>query len=115
MNRFQRDVETLINEGFIAGNNGKIRFVFNVKKVRDELGVLGLNERAYNCARRKGYHNCIDILEHWDDLARMKGAGIKTIKEIRNKFLAYYYGELNEEEKKQFWRDTIEATINMGK
>ena len=114
MNRFQRDMETLINEGFLVANNGKIRFIFRYKP-KAEVAALDLGERAYNCVRRKGLHTVEAIGDTFEDLWRIKGAGAKTIKEIKNKYLAYYYGELNEEEKKQFWRDTIEATMNMGK
>lgn len=112
MTRFQRDLEVIINEGFLAANNGKIRFVFRYQP-KGEVGCLDLGERAYNCVRRKGLHTVEAVGDMFEDLWRIKGAGTKTIKEIKNKYLAYYYSELTEPQKQQFWVDTIQATVNM--
>lgn len=115
MTDFQRDLEVLINEGFIAPNKkNKVRFVFRYEnRMNGELGLLNLNERSYNCLRRNKINDVRGVSERWDTLGKMRNAGDKTVKAIKNNYISYYYDNLNEEERKQFWRDTIEATINM--
>ena len=115
MTRFHNDLETLINEGFIAPNGKQIRFVFKYgNRLKGDLGLLNLTDRSYNCLRRNGLHDIQDIANKWDNLRQLKNVGDKSVKDIRNKFLVYYYETLDcEEERKQFWIDTITATANM--
>ena len=115
MTNFQRDLEILINEGVFAGKNGKIRFVFRYSnRLRGEIENLDLSARGYNSMRRVGIDTIEKITEKWDKLGIIKNMGVKTTKEIKNKYLAFYYDQLrSDEERKQFWRDTIMATIEM--
>lgn len=114
MTDFRTDLEILINEGCIAPKGKSLRFVFNhADRLTGSLENLGLSERAYNCLRRSNIDDIEGVSEKWDTLGRMKNCGAKTVKEIKNKYLAFYYDMLNEEERKQFWRDSIAATIEM--
>ena len=115
MNKFTSDMEVLINEGVFEANNGNIRFVFRYgNRLKGTIDNMGLNERAYNCLRRNGIFNIEGISENWNSLGKLNGMGKKSVKEIKNRYLEYYYGLLNnEEERKQFWRDTLKATIEM--
>lgn len=115
MTNLQRDLEVLINEGVIAPNHNTIRFVFRYsRRFKGSLEYLGLTERAYNCLRRAGV-DCIEKLDaKWNELDRIKNCGVKTVKEIKNKYVAYYYDTLeSDEERKQFWMDTINGTVKM--
>lgn len=114
MTDFQRDLEVLINEGVIAPNGKQIRFVFKYgNRFKGELELLGLNDRSYNCLRRNKINDISEISERWNELKKLRNAGTKTIKEVKNKYIAYYYDTLSDEEKKEFWIDTITATANM--
>lgn len=115
MTRFQKDLEKLINEGIIKPNNKQIRFVFKYgNRFKGDLELLNLTDRSYNCLRRNGLHNIKDVADKWDNLKQLKQMGSKSVKDIRNSFLAYYYETLDcDEERKQFWTDTITATENM--
>lgn len=115
MTRFKKDLEVLINEGFIAPSNNSIRFVFKYSnRFKGDISFLGLSDRSYNCLRRNKISDISLIDSMWENLYNLKGAGIKTVKEIKNKYVEYYYNLLNEEEKKDFWTDTIKATVEMG-
>lgn len=115
MTNFQRDLEVLINEGVIASKNGVIRFVFRYSnRLKGDIANLDLSTRGYNSMRRVGIDNLEKLAEKWDELGRVKNTGVKTIKEIKNKYLAFYYDQLkNDEERKEFWKDTIIGTIEM--
>ena len=44
----------------------------------------------------------------------LRNSGVKTVKEIKNKYVAYYYDNLSSnEERQQFWLDTYDATNAM--
>lgn len=111
MRDFKDDMVVLLHEGVIAPKCNRIRFIFRKSNVLEgDLDNLELSERAYNCLRRGKITNIKDIVEKWDELGRLRGAGAKTIKEVKNKYLSYYYSHLDEEECDRFWKDTIEAT-----
>ena len=115
MEKFQRDMEFMINEGFLVANNGKIRFIFRYsQRLNDVIEWLKLSERSYNCLRRNGISTMKEIGDKWDDLWRLKTCGQKSIEEIKNKYLAFYYSTLKtDEERAEFWTDTINATAEM--
>ena len=113
MTDFQRDMEMLIDNGIIIPNGKKIRFVFRYpNRLKGGLEELGLNDRSYNCCRRSKINTIEDVTERWDTLSRMKGAGSKTVAEVKNKYVQFYYSTLdNADERAEFWRDTIKGTL----
>ena len=114
MTDFQRDLEVLINEGIIAANNKRIRFFMRYgNRLKGDIELLDLSTRGFNCLKRKRINTIEDVGNNFHNLGRIAGIGITTVKEVKNKYLAYYYANLNTEERKDFWRDTVEATINM--
>ena len=111
---FKNDCETLIENGLLAPNKGKIRFIFrNNDKLKGGIDKLDLNQRAYHCLMKSGIDTIEKVGDNWDSLNRVRNSGVKTIKEIKNKYIVYYYDTLNNEEKQQFWADTIKATVEM--
>lgn len=115
MNNFKSDLTKLVNEGILVPNNGTIRFVFRYSnRFKGELDCLDLNTRAINCLRRAGIHNVEQLGERWDSLSRIRNSGAKTVREIKNKYISYYYSLLKtEEDKKEFWEDTIKGTYSI--
>ena len=115
MNYFKRDLKGLYNDGFIPVKNKQIRFVFRYgDMLKGDLGNLDLSLRAYNSLRRAGISTIEGVAEKWDNLNRIKNIGEKIVKEVKSKYVEYYYGKLeNEYERAQFWEDTINGTIEM--
>ena len=108
---FKKDLSTLIKNGALIPNNGTIRFVFRYKdKFNDNIDELNLGERAYNCLRRAKIDTIENVGEHWDNLGEIKQCGLKSVKEIKNKYLSFYYNSLNKDKRMEFWKDTIKAT-----
>lgn len=115
MGNFRRDLEFMINEGQFVSNGNKVRFIFKyADRLKGSIDLLDLNTRAYNCLRRNRIDTIEKISERWNELYKLKGGGDTTVKEVKNKYVEYYYSTLdNGEERKDFWRDTITATIDM--
>lgn len=116
MKGFKKDLTTLIEEGIIAPNKETIRFVFRNNNIfKQEIGYLELSTRAYNSLRRANITTVEKIGDNWDNLNNLRGMGATSVKEIKNKYLAFYYSSLDTEEKRnEFWADTITATINLN-
>ena len=114
MSDFQRDFEVIVsNVDFI--NNGTIRFqMSHMERMVGSLDNLNIGERAYNALRRNKIHNIETLTERIGGLNGVRGAGKKIVKEIKNEYMNYYYSLLSEEERKQFWRDTYEATLALA-
>ena len=114
MTDFQKDMEILINNDVLVGKRNKIRFVFRHEdRIDKDIDELLLSTRSYNCLRRAGITCIKELGDRWDKLSRIKTGGHKTIKEIKNAYMSYYYDNLDKKEKEQFWLDTIEATLNI--
>ena len=115
MTDFQRDLETMIAYNVIAVKNDKIRFFFRHGNIlTGDIDKLDLSTRAYNCLRRANISKIEHIHERWDELGVLRNSGVKTVKEIKNKYVAYYYDNLSSnEERQQFWLDTYDATNAM--
>ncbi len=113
----KKDLEILINNGSLIPINGTIRFVFRNNNIfNKDIDELDLSVRARNCLKRNHIMTITDIGDHWDELHRIKNMGVKTIKEIKNKYIDYYYNSLiNDNERKVFLDDTIKATKNILK
>ena len=114
MTNYQRDLEVIINEVGIT-NNGTIRFIMRYpNRMKGDLTELGLSDRSYNALRRNRIQTIQEVSAKWDDFVILKGVGKKVQKEVRNAFMAYYYDQLNAEEQKDFWRDTLGATEELA-
>ena len=114
MTDFQKDMETLINNDVLVGKRNKIRFVFRHEdRIDRDIDELLLSTRSYNCLRRAGITCIKEVGDNWNNLNKMKVTGKKTVKEIKNAYMSYYYDNLDKKEKEQFWIDTIEATLNI--
>lgn len=113
MSTFKRDLEYLIEQGAFDLNRGKIKFVFrHANRLRGSIKELELSDRAHNCLMRGKCETIEDVTKNWDELGRIKQCGVKSVKEIKNRYLDFYYGTLeNDVERKEFWRDTINATM----
>ena len=110
MTDLQRDIEVLINEGILTETD-TIRFYFRYpKRMTGRIEKMYLGERANNCLRRAGIDSISQIRQNWDDLGKIRNSGKKTVKEIRNAYISYYYDLLNERERKEFLRDMVEFT-----
>lgn len=113
MTDFQRDLEVIINNTDFV-HNGNIRFVYRYPSRMDgEIDELELSVRGEHAMKRARIFKISDVGRRWDEL-NVRGSGAKTIKEIKNKYLAYYYSKLNEEERKEFWRDMVTETEKMA-
>ena len=114
MRDFQRDLEILINEGVIAAKDKKIRFIMkHSDRMNGDIKLLDLNDRAYNRMAQNGIRTLEKLYNRFDDIQNIRGAGVKVVKEVKTAYISYYYDQLNDEERKEFWRDTINATIKM--
>lgn len=114
MTDFQRDMEVMINEEIFNAKNGKVRFMYRFpERMYGTLDLLELSERAYNCCCRSHISTIEEVGRRWNELGKMRGSGVKTVKEIKNSYINYYYSQLDDEERKDFWRDAVEATANM--
>lgn len=114
MASFKKDLSILIEEGMFAANNEKIRFIFKRSDLlKGDIGYLDLSTRSYNALKRAGANTIEDITERWDSLDKMRGAGKNIVKEIKNKYIEYYYNQLDNPSMAEFWLDTIQATKGM--
>lgn len=73
--------------------------------------TLDLSVRAENALKRSGVKTFAQLNEC--NLVKIRGCGKGTIKEIRTKFISYFYDKMTDAQRKQFWKDTYEATAQM--
>lgn len=114
MTDFQRDLETIVTNTEVS-NNGTIRFVMRYRSRidNDNITNLDLIPRAENVLLMNGIETVKQLFNNLNKVSGFKGSGIKSVKNINTALMSYYYDRLNEEERKEFWRDAADATIEM--
>lgn len=115
MTDFQRDFEVILNNTDVI-NNGNIRFVMKHRSRIDSepIATLELKQRSENVLLRNGVKTVKQLFDNLYRLKGMRGSGANTVKNVNTTLMSYYYDQLDDEEKKEFWRDTVEATIEMA-
>jgi len=107
MTQFQKDLEVIIQNTEIPEGD----LTFNMRKFqrigKRDISVLEVGTRAYNVLRRNQLSTIDDVVNNWGGLHNLHSMGITTVKEIKNAILAYYYDHLDNEEKKEFWKDVF--------
>lgn len=110
MTDFQRDFEVIINNVDIV-NNGTITFpVKQMDHMYGSIECLGLSDRAYNALQKNRIVTIPELTKRFDELDELSGIGKKSRKEIKNAYIAYYYLKLDDEQRKQFWRNVVRLT-----
>jgi DNA-directed RNA polymerase alpha subunit len=114
MTDFIRDMEIITSNVDIV-NNGTIRFIMRYRSRIDDkaIGELNLKQRSENVLLRGGIKTIGAIFNNKERLAGLRGSGKVTVKNVLTAAMSYYYDQLNAEERKEFWRDTVEATMEL--
>lgn len=112
MGTFKRDFEALLEKVDIT-NNGTIRFPMkHIGKMKGSVKALDLSERARNALMRNGIVTLDILTEKFENLGGGKGVGKKTIKEIKNAYMDYYYSVILDcpADRREFWAEVIMET-----
>ena len=94
--------------------------MFNREQMKQEIDVLDLRPRAYNCLKRYGF-NTIDRLVNGiytkenesskRQLLKIRNLGRNTAEEILMKLFYYQFNVLSEERKKAYMQEIVDANI----
>lgn len=94
--------------------------MFTKEQMNQDIEVLDLRARAYNCLRRNGY-NTIDNLVNGvytkenesskRQLLRLRNLGRNTAEEILLKLFYYQFNVLSDERKKSYMKKIVEANL----
>ena len=114
MTDFQRDLDYITSELEII-NNGKLKFVMKKLKVDTPIRELDLDTRGLNALLRAKIDTVGELIERVADVRKIRGVGMTVIKRIHTGFMSWYYDSLNTEEREEFWRDSIMATVELAK
>lgn len=111
-NTFQKDLTNLFNNG-IFDTKDEIKFHCRYgSRIKGSLDYLELGARADHALRRCKIHTIEQVADAWNDLEKIRSLGKKTIAEIHEKLIEFYYSTLTEEERSEFWVDTVKATMS---
>ena len=87
----------------------KIKFPIktNTKQRETTIKVLDLGKRSANILEKGNIKTMEDLISRFETIKEIKSAGEKTTKEIRSKFLQWWYETLEEKEVRWFWKEFI--------
>ena len=84
------------------------------KQMREqEIEVLDLSVRSFNCLKRAGIGTVGDIIEYIDsgrDLRHIRNCGMTSVAEIKEKLFIWYLMSIPKEKRGQFILDTVEKS-----
>lgn len=81
-----------------------IRLGFQDKLLDTQVEYVFCRHSIVDFLKRNKINTVGQLLEHWNSLLKLRNCGVTKFTEIRNTFLAWYYDQLSEEQKKEFWK-----------
>lgn len=94
------------------GKTVTVKIPFTKKACETAIDEIDFSPRANHALKRASIFSIgqvIDIINEKDGLKCIRNLGTKTENEIKTKILAYAYEHLNQNEKKLFFYDVLEA------
>ena len=110
MTDFQRDLEVIVTNMEIA-NKGSLVFKMSKFKTDTPITELPLDLRSANALRRAKIDTTGELIERIGTLSKVRGVGLTVKKRIHTGLMSWYYDGLKPNEREDFWRETIDATI----
>lgn len=91
---------------------GKFYFPMYVNRemMRTSIDALDLNQRPYNCLKRRGINTIgeiVGIIESGNDLRNIRNCGAKSIREIMEKLFLFQYFSLRPERREGYLRAVV--------
>lgn len=103
MSNFEKDLQAVVEKTGVQFPFGRIKMRFlNVDRT-ESVDCLILTERAKNALKRSKIHTIGDLSDHLDTIAKVRGVGIGTVKDIKTRFVEHCYDRMNSDEKLEFW------------
>lgn len=86
-----------------------MRFRFDLfldtKFLGKNIEALGLSNKTYTALMRNGVKTVADVVNRWDEIAEMRGVGIKKVKEVKSAVFCANIEAMNERQMKKFVED----------
>ena len=96
------------------------RFYFplyaSTEMLRTSIDALELNQRPYNCLKRRGIHTIggiVNIIEDGGNLKNLRNCGAKSVREIMEKLFLFQYNSLKPERRDRFLQEVIKMNREM--
>ena len=106
----QEMIEVLVMRGDLnLENRRNIHYPMRFTKEFEDKYIEELTDdnRTLNALRRFGCKHFSDLIEHWNDVSRVKNMGTKSIALAHNALLDKYYQSLDVEGKAKFLGEII--------
>ena len=68
----------------------EIKFYLYDEFLEKEIAVLALSFRSENALRRSSVNTLKDVVNNWERLQFIRAIGVKSVTEIKSKFVDYY-------------------------
>lgn len=114
---FQTALQTLIDLGKLDLRERKtIHYPMHFTKEFEDKYIEELTEdnRTLNALRRFGIRSFGDLIEHWNDVGRIKNMGKKSLALAHNSLMDKYYDSLDTDGKAKFLKDIIDINSKVG-
>ncbi len=126
MNDFQKDFAVIAQNCDFPSVDGEIVWdIRNIDRImKNPVEIMPISVRGMHTLKRNGIFTVANVFDKLDQLrqiargdgkpsAAFQGCGKGTAKNICSGFLAAYYAELSDKERKEFWANTYEKTYDL--
>ena len=84
-----------------------VKFAIRETTENESIDVLELSNRSANGLKRAGIKTIGEVIDKWDDIPKMYGMGVTSIKDIGNKIMDLVIKEMTNEQLLNFWYSLI--------
>ena len=80
-----------------------VKFAIRETTENESIDVLELSNRSANGLKRAGITKIGEVIDKWDDIPKLHGMGVTSIKDIGDKIMNLVIKEMTDEQLLNFW------------
>ena len=97
----------LVNSNINRKQNLNFPLAFSKEFKYLPIDDMNLSARASNVLKRYKVFTMQDLMDNMSNLYKYRNCGVGTVKEIKNRFLQFWYENIDEKLRTEFWEEFI--------
>ena len=114
MGKFNEDLSMVIGVAESGPDRLKLPFVVTQDTLDLPLDFVKMNARAVHTLQRSNITTVGQLFDRLGEIPAMRNCGAGTVKEIKQNLAEILYYEMNEKQKKKFWKRFLELNDIQG-
>ena len=104
---FSEDLMTVLMVSEKVPSNMQFPVLLDKESEEEDIAQFIDSQRANNALHRSSIFTAKQLMNAFDKLDNIRNLGSKSVKEVKNSFMNWYYSSLDDNKVKEFWSDFV--------